>query len=180
MGTDMQLTQTQSLLGTPAYMSPEQMRSARLVDWRSDIWSLGSVLYELRLEGRRPFEAESFSEMCVKVASRRAGADGECTARSSCSRVILQAARRNRWTSAIRTMAELGHALLIPFNQDQHQAQRLVERMTRVLRRSAHNWEGDSIVKTPTDTPGVVRMAKPQWRANSEPMARAPSMIAAP
>src|SRR5213075_534902 len=67
IGTDLKLTQTQSLLGTPAYMSPEQMRSARLVDGRSDIWSLGTVMYEL-LEGHRPFEAESFSEMCVKVA----------------------------------------------------------------------------------------------------------------
>ena len=66
-GSDMSLTQTQSMLGTPAYMSPEQMRSARSVDARTDIWSLGTVLYEL-VEARRPFEAESFSEMCVMVA----------------------------------------------------------------------------------------------------------------
>ncbi len=66
-GSDLSLTQTQSMLGTPAYMSPEQMRSARSVDARTDIWSLGTVLYEL-VEARRPFEAESFSEMCVMVA----------------------------------------------------------------------------------------------------------------
>ncbi|MBL9016923.1 MAG: protein kinase [Myxococcales bacterium] len=66
-GSDLSLTQTQSMLGTPAYMSPEQMRSARMVDARTDIWSLGTVLFEL-VEARRPFEAASFSEMCVMVA----------------------------------------------------------------------------------------------------------------
>lgn len=66
-GVDLSLTQTSSMLGTPAYMSPEQMRSARLVDARTDVWSLGTVLYEL-VEARQPFEADSFSEMCVMVA----------------------------------------------------------------------------------------------------------------
>jgi serine/threonine-protein kinase len=66
-GADLSLTQTSSMLGTPAYMSPEQMRSARSVDARTDVWSIGTVLYEL-VEARRPFNAESFSEMCVMVA----------------------------------------------------------------------------------------------------------------
>jgi len=64
---DMSLTQTASVLGTPTYMSPEQTRSARTVDARSDIWGLGTVLYEL-VEGHPPFEAESFAELCVKIA----------------------------------------------------------------------------------------------------------------
>jgi len=64
---DMSLTQTQSVLGTPTYMSPEQTRSARTVDARSDLWALGCVLYEL-VEGHPPFEADSFAELCVKIA----------------------------------------------------------------------------------------------------------------
>jgi hypothetical protein len=66
-GAELSLTQTWSVLGSPAYMSPEQMRSARHVDVRADVWSLGAVLYEV-LEGRRPFQADSFSEVCVMVA----------------------------------------------------------------------------------------------------------------
>jgi len=60
------LTRTSSIMGSPLYMSPEQMRSSKNVDQRSDIWALGVILYEL-LTGRVPFEAEAIPELCLKV-----------------------------------------------------------------------------------------------------------------
>lgn len=66
-GVAMNMTNTRAVFGSPTYMAPEQMRSARDVDHRADIWSLGATLFEL-LTGRVPFEAESIMELCLKVA----------------------------------------------------------------------------------------------------------------
>jgi serine/threonine-protein kinase len=63
---EMALTKTSAVLGSPLYMSPEQMKSARTANARSDIWSLGAILFEL-LAGRVPFWATTFPELILMV-----------------------------------------------------------------------------------------------------------------
>jgi serine/threonine protein kinase len=60
------MTRTQTVMGSPRYMSPEQMRSTRAVDARTDVWSLGIILYEL-LSGAPPFNGESMTELCAQI-----------------------------------------------------------------------------------------------------------------
>jgi serine/threonine-protein kinase len=64
--SDHSLTRTSSMMGSPLYMSPEQMRSAKNVDPRTDVWALGVILFEL-LTGDPPFNAESIPELSAKV-----------------------------------------------------------------------------------------------------------------
>jgi serine/threonine protein kinase len=55
-------TRTGTLMGTPVYMSPEQCRGTKLVDHRSDVYSLGIIFYEM-LIGQPPFISEGFGEL---------------------------------------------------------------------------------------------------------------------
>lgn len=62
-------TRTGTVLGTPPYMSPEQL-SGRPLDGRSDVFSLGVVLFEL-VTGRRPFEGDTVATLMSRIANDR-------------------------------------------------------------------------------------------------------------
>ncbi len=60
------LTSDAAVMGSPTYMAPEQIKCAKAVDTRADIWGLGVVLYEL-LAGKPPFSGTEFHEVLAKV-----------------------------------------------------------------------------------------------------------------
>ena len=64
------ITQTGATIGTPSYMSPEQVMGKK-IDKRSDVFSLGAILYEL-LTGKRPFEGESITTVIYKIVNEEA------------------------------------------------------------------------------------------------------------
>jgi serine/threonine-protein kinase len=62
------LTTSRTLIGSPMYMSPEQIRDPKAVDARSDIWSMGIILHQL-LTGKPAFSADSLPGVCAAIAA---------------------------------------------------------------------------------------------------------------
>jgi serine/threonine protein kinase len=60
------LTATDTVLGSPIYMSPEQMTTPKAVESRADIWSFGATLYML-LTGKPPFDGDSIAQVCGMI-----------------------------------------------------------------------------------------------------------------
>lgn len=65
-----ELTASSVMIGTPNYMSPEQIRTSRSVDERSDLWSLGVIMYRL-LAGCHPFTGDNHGALLVAISTER-------------------------------------------------------------------------------------------------------------
>ncbi len=128
--SDMGMTRTSTVMGSPLYMSPEQMSSTRSVDARTDIWALGIILYEV-LSGRVPFEAETMPQLCGMILQDppRPLRELRPDVPPGLEAVILRCLEKNR-DARFSSVAELA-AALAPFGSPG--AQRSAERIARVL-----------------------------------------------
>jgi serine/threonine-protein kinase len=118
------------MMGSPLYMSPEQMRSSRDVDVLTDIWALGVILFEL-MSGRPAFEGETVTELAIKVANEPTPAiralRPEVPARLEA--IIFKCTEKDP-RLRYRNVGELARALL-PFAP--RRAKASVERVSRII-----------------------------------------------
>ena len=145
-GPDM-LTRTDTVIGTPGYMSPEQMKASKDVDARTDVWSLGIVLYEC-LNGRRPFDAESYVAIVLRAANEPPLTMDPRVPRGL-QAVVLRCLEKDR-AARFPSMAALA-AALAPFARDARAAAIIAERTSAMLREPSNS----AAPSTPVSEPRV-------------------------
>lgn len=124
------LTKTSALMGSPYYMSPEQMTSAKHVDARADIWALGVILYEL-VTGAIPFGGDTMPEIVASILRNQPISISEL--RPEVPKGFVEVVERCLRTSPadrFSSVASLAGALE-PFSEGR--AHGSVERISRVL-----------------------------------------------
>ena len=129
-GSDHSMTKTSAVMGSPLYMSPEQMTASRHVDARTDVWAIGVVLYEL-LTGRVPFSAETLPEICglILTATPAAIRNYSPAVPEGLQAVVQRCLEKDR-ERRFANVSELARALS-PFGS--RATSRSVERIARIL-----------------------------------------------
>jgi serine/threonine-protein kinase len=124
-----ELTGTQTVIGTPTYMAPEQMRTARSTDPRSDIWSMGVVMYQM-LAGRPPFESETYAALVLMV-SNEPPAPLHIPIPAGLKDIVWRCLEKDP-KNRIQNAGELAR-MLAPYASDPLSAQQSAERAMRIL-----------------------------------------------
>jgi serine/threonine-protein kinase len=146
-GPDIAMTRTHTMMGSPLYMSPEQMASSRDVDAATDIWAIGATLFEL-LTGRAPFIADSIPQLCAMILQEPAPAlrqfrpDAPEALQTVVAR-CLEKDRSRRYTN----VAQLAHDL-VAFGPERLKSS--AERIGRVLQVGAASLPGPAVATSRT------------------------------
>lgn len=169
---DQSMTKTTAIMGSPLYMSPEQLASARDVDLRTDIWALGVIFFEL-LSGRPPFLADTLPQVCAAILTQDPPSvrDFRPELPVGVDELILACLAKER-DARVQTVAQFA-ARLAPFAP--RRSRLSVERITNLSRppgvsASSQELAPDSEAPLPRGTfAGFGRTARPpasaQWRA---------------
>ncbi|MBK6697459.1 MAG: protein kinase [Myxococcales bacterium] len=131
----MSMTKSRSMLGSPLYMSPEQLTAARDVDARADIWALGVILFEL-VAGEPPFDANTVAELGARVLGG-GGAPTLASVRPDVDERLSAVVARCLEKERGRRYASIGELVeaLAPLANEAHrsQAMRLARRSSAAL-----------------------------------------------
>jgi len=129
--SDAGLTKTSTMMGSPYYMSPEQMRSARDVDVRTDVWALGVILFEL-LTAQNAFGGTTLPELIANIMTvgPRALRELRSDVPEGLARVVYRCLEKEP-AQRFQNVADLAQAL-VPYALGRD-AQITVERLSRVV-----------------------------------------------
>ncbi len=155
----------QAVLGSPVYMSPEQLRNAKELDGRADLWSLGVVAYEL-LSGKPPFDGDGVGEIFAAILEQRAIPVCERNPKvpPELAAVIDKCLERkveDRWADT----AALARAVA-PFGSGAHTP--LVERIEQVLARAKFRQAEPTPLETTQLVEAIERAARRAREAGTQ------------
>jgi serine/threonine-protein kinase len=157
------LTSTRSVIGSPHYMSPEQIRDPKRVDARTDIWALGAILYECLL-GDPAFDADTMPAICAAIAADTPGPlrERRPDVPEALDRIVMRCLEKEP-SKRFQSVYELVDALL-PFAAG---PERLPDPIVVLPRVAANSLSSMEVASAPTV---VLRSRRPE--APSAPPAR--------
>jgi len=145
------VTRVDERIGTPEYMSPEQLRANEDVDGRADIWGLGITLYEL-VTGYLPFPGDALPQLCVSILTKPAVPMGAVhpDASPNLEAVVMRCLEKER-EKRYQNIAELAQDLAVLWEGESPSR---VQQITSVMRAAGAN------IAPPTPFPGSIDLAQ--------------------